>query len=170
MRAKAEKSFEEANYQLQVRWPLSASLSALGSSSPAAGASAAGKLDKPVTTPGSTAPPTPLCGGAPCDPQRPVTVIVSPVEPVTVTPGAGQMTVRWNAAGKSGISGYSVAANPRPVKNKSSTRGSCTTNGWNQTTCVIKGLTTGATYDIVVTATGPAGPLRPSAPVSAVVR
>ena len=97
-------------------------------------------------------------------------VIVSTAEPVTVMPGAGQVTMRWKMPnnGKGGISRNGVTAVPRPVKNKASTRGSCTTTGTNQTTYVITGLATGATYDIVVTAAGSRAP-RPSAPVSAVV-
>ena len=74
----------------------------------------------------------------------------------------------WNSPGKSGISGYSVAATPRPLTGKAPSRGTCATIGYNVTTCVIKGLTKGATYDIVVTAAGRNLP-PPSVPVSAVV-
>jgi hypothetical protein len=94
-------------------------------------------------------------------------VIVLTGEPVTVTPGAGQVMVRWNAPGGARLTGYTVATTPRPVKNKDSTRGSRSVNA-SQTSCVITGLSNGATYDIVVTTAG-AFATRPIAPVSAVI-
>ena len=100
-----------------------------------------------------------------------------PVSAVTLTLGAGQMTVSWKApSSPPGITGYRATATPRPQKFLGGrSRGSCSAKA-SETSVVIKGLSKGFTYDVVVTYTAvhpsiaKTATMPPSAPVSVVAR
>jgi hypothetical protein len=95
-------------------------------------------------------------------------VIVLTGEPVTVTPGAGQVMVRWNTPGGPGITGYTATASPLPGQSSLVNRQSCTAKA-SETSCVLRNLRSRASYDIVVTALS-TPPIPPSTPVRAVIR
>ncbi len=93
------------------------------------------------------------------DPQM-VVAATKPSVPLNVIAGSnenGQSTITWSAPTSNGgaaISGYTVTA----VGN---TQKTCSTNG--TLSCIVTGLTNGATYTFTVTATNSAGTSDPSA-------
>ena len=97
----------------------------------------------------------------------PTTPAVRSISGVVVTPGDRQATVRWNAPGGPGITGYTATATPRPGQSGIVTRSTCTAKA-SETSCVLRTLRPGASYDIVVTAVGSPS-IVPSKSVSAVI-
>ena len=97
----------------------------------------------------------------------PTTPVVRSISGVVVTPGDRQATVRWNAPGGPGITGYTATATPRPGQSGIVTRSTCTAKA-SETSCVLRTLRPGASYDIVVTAVSSPSIL-PSKSVSAVI-
>lgn len=98
----------------------------------------------------------------------PTTPAVRSISGVVVTPGANQATVRWNAPGGPGITGYTATASPLPGQSSLVNRQSCTATA-SETSCVLRNLRSRASYDIVVTAVS-TPPIPPSTPVRAVIR
>jgi len=87
--------------------------------------------------------------------------VPSPPTNVVATAGVDSATVSWNApadAGNSPVRGYTVTSNPGGI-----------TTTTSQTSTVINGLTPGASYTFVVTATNSTGTGVPSASSNAVV-
>ena len=84
----------------------------------------------------------------------PAETVPDPPTEVAAVPGDGQVLVSWNApldTGGPDISGYTATAFPGGASCTSAT-----------TSCVITGLTNGATYSITVTATNAVGTSKPS--------
>lgn len=95
-------------------------------------------------------------------PSNSVTPTAPPSAPVgvSVTPGPGSLTVAWSAPaniGGAAITGYTATASPGGA--------TCSATG---SSCVVRGLTGGTTYQVSVRATNAVGPGTVSVPVSGI--